>query len=86
MKKNPPIRFVKSQILNCIVNHNVDLMELEKAGKINQSEFLAQSFPANAMQTIDSAIATAIDLFNTDEPANVIAIDIFNTEELANEN
>ena len=32
------------------------------------------------MQTIDSAIATAIDLFNTDEPANVIAIDIFNTE------
>ena len=35
MKKNPPIRFVKSQILNGIVNHNVDLMELEKAGKIS---------------------------------------------------
>ena len=70
MKKNPPIRFVKSQILNGIVNHNVDLMELEKAGQINSSEFLAKSFPADAMQTIDKAIATAFDLFNTEELAN----------------
>jgi hypothetical protein len=70
MKKNPPIRFVKSQILNGIVNHNTDLLELEMSGKISHSEFLAQSFPASAMQTIDSAIATAIDLFNTKELAN----------------
>jgi len=70
MKKNPPIRFVKSQILNGIVNHNVDLMELELAGKISQSEFLAQSFPANAIQTIDNAIANSIELFNSKESSN----------------
>jgi len=70
MKQNPPIRFVKSQILNGIVNHNVDLMELERAGKISQSEFLAQSFPANAIQTIDNAIANSIDLFNSEELSN----------------
>ena len=70
MKQNPPIRFVKSQILNGIVNHNVDLMELERAGKISQSEFLAQSFPANAIQTIDNAIANSIDLFNSKELSN----------------
>ncbi len=70
MKKNPPIRFVKSQIINSIANHNITLIELEKAGKINQSEFLAQSFPANSMQTIDNAIANSIDLFNSKELSN----------------
>lgn len=70
MKKNPPIRFVKSQILNGIVNHNTDLLELEMAGKISHPEFLAQSFPASAMQTIDSAIANSIELFNTEDEIN----------------
>ena len=70
MKKNPPIRFVKSQIINSIANHNITLIELEKAGKINSTEFLAQSFPANAIQTIDNAIANSIDLFNSKELSN----------------
>jgi hypothetical protein len=70
MKKNPPLRFVKSQIINSIANHNITLMELEKAGKINTSEFLAQSFPANAIQTIDNAIANSINLFNSKECSN----------------
>jgi len=70
MKKNPPLRFVKSQIINSIANHNITLIELEKAGKINSSEFLSQSFPANAMQTIDNAIANAIELFNSEDRAN----------------
>ena len=70
MKKNPPIRFVKSQIINSIANHNITLIELEKAGKINSTEFLAQSFPANSMQTIDNAIANSIDLFNSKELSN----------------
>ena len=70
MKKNPPIRFVKSQIINSIANHNITLIELEKAGKINSTEFLAQSFPANAIQTIDNAIANSIDLFNSEELSN----------------
>lgn len=70
MKKNPPIRFVKSQIINSIANHNITLIELEKAGKINSTEFLAQSFPANSIQTIDNAIANSIDLFNSEELSN----------------
>jgi len=70
MKKNPPIRFVKSQIINSIANHNITLIELEKAGKINSTEFLAQSFPANAIQTIDNAIANSINLFNSKELSN----------------
>ena len=70
MKKNPPIRFVKSEIINSIANHNITLIELEKAGKINSTEFLAQSFPANAIQTIDNAIANSIDLFNSEELSN----------------
>jgi hypothetical protein len=70
MKKNPPIRFVKSQIINSIANHNITLIELEKAGKINSTEFLAQSFPANSMQTINNAIANSIDLFNSEELSN----------------
>lgn len=70
MKKNPPLRFVKSQIINEIANHSINLLELEKTGQINSSEFLAKSFPADAIQTIDKAIATAIDLFNTEELAN----------------
>ena len=70
MKKNPPIRFVKSQIINSIANHNITLIELEKAGKINSTEFLAQSFPATSMQTIDNAIANSIDLFNSEELSN----------------
>lgn len=70
MKKNPPLRFVKSQIINEIANHSLKLLDLEKAGKINSAEFLAQSFPANSMQTIDKAIANAIDLFNSKESNN----------------
>ena len=70
MKKNPPITFVKSQIINSIANHNITLIELEKAGKINSTEFLAQSFPANSMQTIDNAIANAIELFNSQDETN----------------
>jgi hypothetical protein len=70
MKKNPPLRFVKSQIINEIANHSLKLLDLEKAGKINSAEFLAQSFPANAIQTIDKAIANAIDLFNSKESNN----------------
>ena len=70
MKKNPPIRFVKSEIINSIANHNITLIELEKAGKINSTEFLAQSFPANSMQTIDNAIANATELFNSKELSN----------------
>jgi hypothetical protein len=70
MKKNPPLRFVKSQIIHSIANHNITLIELEKAGKINASEFLAQSFPASSMQTIDNAIKDSIELFNSKESSN----------------
>jgi len=70
MKKNPPLRFVKSQIINEIANHSLKLLDLEKAGKITSAEFLSQSFPANAIQTIDKAITNAIDLFNSKESNN----------------
>ena len=70
MKKNPPLRFVKLQIINEIANHSLDLLDREKAGKITSAEFLSQSFPANAIQTIDKAIAKSIELFNSKESSN----------------
>ena len=68
--KNPPISFVKSQIVNAIANHTLELLEREKSGEIDNQHFLACSFPANAIKTIDKAIANSIELFNSEDATN----------------
>jgi len=70
MKKNPPIRFVKEQLMNAIANRTTDLIEKESNGEITQLQFNTRNFPADAFQVIDKAIANAIELFNSEDRTN----------------
>ncbi len=70
MKKNPPIRFVKEQLMNAIANRTTELIEKESKGEITQLQFNTRNFPADAFQVIDSAIANAIELFNSEDRTN----------------
>lgn len=65
--KNPPIRFVKEQIVIAIANRTTDLIAKQDKGEITQHQFNTQVFPADAFQVIDRAIASAIELYNTEE-------------------
>ena len=68
IKKNPPIRFVKEQIVLAIANRTTDLIAKQDKGEITQLQFNTQVFPADAFQVIDKAIAKdAIELYNTEE-------------------
>lgn len=70
MKKNPPIRFVKEQLMNAIANRTTDLIEKEKNGEITQLQFNTRNFPADSFQVIDRAISNAIELFNSEDRTN----------------
>ena len=65
--KNPPIRFVKEQIVIAIANRTTDLISKQDKGEITQLQFNTQVFPADAFQVIDKAIVSAIELYNTKE-------------------
>lgn len=65
--KNPPIRFVKEQIVIAIANRTTDLISKQGKGEITQLQFNTQVFPADAFQVIDKAIASAIELYNSKE-------------------
>jgi len=67
IKKNPPIRFIKEQLVLAIANRTTDLIAKQDKGEITQLQFNTQVFPADAFQVIDKAIASAIELYNTEE-------------------
>ena len=69
-KKNPPIRFVKEQLMIAIANRTTDLIAKQDKGEITQLQFNTRNFPADAFQVIDKAISNAIELFNSEDATN----------------
>jgi hypothetical protein len=59
-----PLLFVRRTIIDKISNRSTELVNKAQSGEITQQAYLAQQFPADAIQFIEKALEQAVKDFN----------------------